>query len=575
MARRARTIRNADGVTPIAQALKTQALRELVDPFSAIYGTHALLSPAYNPTILAKIHEESDAVSSCVQAYVQNVHGFGYTLKFIGDDLKEKESPRAALEYDVITDFCDLPNGEESLTSIREKEGFDYESLGYSTIEAVRDAEGYVALLSYVPAQMVRMTAVEKEAYPVDMRLRRRGQDLEVKVLKNFRRFAQIAASGELIWFREFGDPRPMDRITGSREQVDNPATELIFRNIHFGGLSYGVPRWIGAVLDAVGLRNSSVVNLDLFNNQGIPAFMVLVTNGTLTDESLQELDTFINSMRGLENFNRGVILEANGESQGLNDESRAKVELKFLTDQRKDDIMFEAYRKDARVAIRQVFRLPPLYVGGTDDINRATAQAAMTLAEQQLFGPEREKYDEWFNINIMRRGLLEGGIQFWTFQSQGPRIVGTEDFIAGVKAFSEAGALSVNHAIEMANAAFRMEMSKLPFAWADMPYFVVRELMDKGIPLKGLSDMVEDDPAARALMQIPQQFTGLPPDQNIAPTQGTILNAQGEPVLLWDNDSPLDPIEKELYRKLMLFDKAVTKHRSAQIIVDHHADSI
>ncbi len=74
-------------------------------------------------------------------------------------------------------------------------------------------------------------------------------------------------------------------------------------------------------------------VNYDLFDSQGIPPMMIIVENGTLTDESRDELHRLISGMRGPENFNKVGLLEAIPELQGLDDKGSVRVELKNLTE--------------------------------------------------------------------------------------------------------------------------------------------------------------------------------------------------------------------------------------------------
>lgn len=53
-------------------------------------------------------------------------------------------------------------------------------------------------------------------------------------------------------------------------------------------------------------------------------------------------------------------------------------------------DELFQEYLDNNRKRVQSAFLLPDLYVGYTTDFNRATAQTAQEVTEQQVFQPER-----------------------------------------------------------------------------------------------------------------------------------------------------------------------------------------
>ena len=109
--------------------------------------------------------------------------------------------------------------------------------------------------------------------------------------------------------------------------------------------------------------------------------------------------------------------------------------------------------------------------------IHGNTAKAAQTVAEEQVFVPERVQMDECIN-NLL---LPEFGITKWAFKTKGPRIVGAGDITTAVKTFTDAGAFTVNHMIDRANEAFGLEMSHFDAIWADYPVPYVVELIKSG----------------------------------------------------------------------------------------------
>jgi len=50
------------------------------DPFKGLYGDR-ILEPPYNLDFLAKLPEESNVLSQCIEAMETNIAGFGFTLE--------------------------------------------------------------------------------------------------------------------------------------------------------------------------------------------------------------------------------------------------------------------------------------------------------------------------------------------------------------------------------------------------------------------------------------------------------------------------------------------------------------
>lgn len=470
-----------EDVSPVDGQLFRRAVDDdLLDPYSGIYTEKRLKVPPYPFGNLYKIYEESDVLQSCVDAMRKNVDGFGYQMQFLGDDLKEKDSVASQAELTAATNFFDQVNEDQSITTIRQLVREDVEVLGNGAIEVIRSLDGKIQMLYHLPFRNVRMAALQGLPADVKVKVKRNGKEQEIDVKKYFRRFCQMRPDGQSIrWFKELGDPRMMDALTGDYVTTTPAmtASELWHIKTPFGGMAYGLPRWVGAILSVMGRRQAEFINYDLFETQGIPPMAILVSGGTLTDESLDELEGFVKGMRGAQNWNKLVILEALVEGAGLEDRGTARLELKNLAEYRKEDAMFGKYMDSTEKCIRHRYRLPPLYVGAAETFTHATAKAAQTVAEEQVFIPERAMFDE----TIIRKILPELGITKWTFKTKGPRIVGGDMLTAALTAFSGVGAMSVNHAIDRANEALGLEMSKYKVPWADYPVPFVLEMIKAG----------------------------------------------------------------------------------------------
>ncbi len=346
------------------------------DPFVGLYGSNRLIQPPYSFSKLYNIFEESDILQPCVDAMVQNVDGFGYQMLFSGDDVEQRESSEAQRELQFCEDFFDHVNERQSFIALRKEMRQDYEVLGNGALEVVRNLRGEIAMLYHLPFKSIRLTEVGSRPVKVEVSIRRGGRDQQVQLLKYFRKYAQVTAAGKVRWFKEYGDPRTLDALTGKYIPKGKKATVVASEVWHIkqniGGEAYGLPRWIGSILKVVGMRSADFVNYDLFENQGIPPMAVMLSGGVLSEPSMRELEALVKSARGLERFNRILILEALPEGLGLEDKGTAKIELKNLTEYRKEDQMFGKYSESAEKAIRHSFRIPPLYVGAASSFTHA-----------------------------------------------------------------------------------------------------------------------------------------------------------------------------------------------------------
>jgi len=519
------------------------------DPFLTenYYNQEGLIQPPYGFAKLYQIYEESDVLQGCVDAMQQNVDGFGYGLQFLGDDVKEKDKPEAKTEHQKLENFFDYANEEQSWMTIRKQMREDYEVLGQGALEVVRNLSGAIQLVYYLPMKHLRQAKLDLKPQTVTIAIPRNGKIDYIKVKKYFRRFCQISSSGKkLRWFKSFGDPRPMNALTGVYSVAPRgaAASEVIFVKHAMGGSTYGFPRWIGAIMDAMGRTSASFVNYDLFNSQGIPPMAVMVSNGVLTDDSVKELEAIIRGLRGVEEWNRVMLLESNPQSLGMEDKGSARIELKNLTEYRKEDMMFDTYLTNTERHLRHTFRLPPLYVGATETYTLATSKVSQVIAEEQVFIPERETFDEFINATIVQREL---DCKLWKYHTKGPRIVGAEEVSKSVEVFTKSGAFSVNHSIGMANEAFGLTMSKYNAPWADYPLPLVIKLLEAGLSVQGMEDVAKAPPTPKPIAPAPQKLI----------TQKSLPYYVPEKIIRSDFFSDE---EKVLYKKLLMVQDALER---------------
>jgi len=81
---------------------------------------------------------------------------------------------------------------------------------------------------------------------------------------------------------------------------------------------------------------------------------------------------------------------------------------------------------------------LPPIFVGRSNEYNRATAEASRKLADEQVFDPERRAFDEFVNKTLM----ADMGVIYHDFVSLGANVTDDKDMIEIMKAAERSGGM-------------------------------------------------------------------------------------------------------------------------------------
>lgn len=460
--------------------------QQLLDPFKSEYGDSSdgnefqILEPAYSFYALMRLPDENSMLKQCIAAMATNVDGHGHRLEYIGPE-GEEESAAALAEKANIFDLLNFPNDDYSFQILRDRLRWDYETLGNAYLEIGRDAKGKVVMMSHVPAHTVRLTSRDAQTTEVRVNLPRDGKQTTT-IRKRFRRFVQIVGTRK-VYFKELGDPRRIDPTTGRENpnlRINESATELHHFSLYTPGSPYGLPRWFNQLPAVMGARQAELTNLDFFKENAIPAMLLMVSGGLLTDESLEAIETHFTQARGRGAMNRVAVIEVGGDPANAPESGAMpvpKVELKPLASERQGDALFQEYEKNCSDKIRSAFRLPPLYVGLAQDLTFATAKTSFEVAESQVFTPERQKFDDFVNTRL----LSTYRTKYWRFRSLPPRLASREDVIAALGVFERIGALTPNVTIQLANEFFDLQIRPVGEAWGDYPFSLVTAMVQTG----------------------------------------------------------------------------------------------
>jgi capsid portal protein len=209
--------------------------------------------------------------------------------------------------------------------------------------------------------------------------------------------------------------------------------------------------------------------------------------------------------MRGAENFNRIALLETQANMLGLDDKSNVKLNLINLSAYRATDLMFDGYLKSTSDIIRQAFRLPLLYLGTLDaGTSYSSSYSTIKIAENQVFNPERQIFDDHINKQILWKEL---GCKMWKYRSLGPQVASTEELRLSLKELVSAGALTINNCVDITSELFGLNLSKYNEIWADVPISLLRNQSNNGtFQLKEITNSNPKTGGQQQQVQLPSE---------------------------------------------------------------------
>lgn len=479
-----------------------------------VFLNYGAIVPPYDPRQLSSMFEKSTALRPNVDAYKTNIEGFGHRLeptidldaedaddkiadailltKIADDDpfptapANEVAGVRLTLEAEMrleklrLEQFFKNCGGSISFIELRERTRQELEVTGNAFWEILRDGRGRPVRIELVPAPSMRLMRAELKYTDVTEARRVSPTALRQYVVKKrLRRYVQVLFGQFIAYFKELDDPRIVSSRTGRvyatpdalrrNEPGVPPATEILHFRIHSPLTAYGVPRWVGATLAVLGSRASEEVNVTYFDNKAVPPMAILVSGGSLAKGAADRITTYIrDNIKGRDNFHAVLVLEAEpaqGAISGANG-SRVRIEIKNLMESQNTDGLFQQYDANNTEKVGNQFRLPKLLRGDMKDFNRATADAALDYAEQQVFAPERNKVDHLINRRLMT--LLDS--RFYEFVSNGVQTKDQPELATMIRAHVHEGILTPNEGRELSADVFKKTFKKLDHPWADQP---------------------------------------------------------------------------------------------------------
>lgn len=453
-------------------------------PFESLVdggGAH-ILPPPYTPERVSKVIEQSNILPQCIDCMVTNIAMYGYEV-VPAPGYTEHNYDEA--EYSLLSSFVTQANTVQSMMEVSEARTRDYERIGYSYLEVIRNIAGKVTMVKHAPSYNTRMTGRTSDPQVIKERIKRGDTYLEVRTIKRFRKFIQMVGN-QKVYFKEFGDPRDMNFQTGDYATQENPvpkdlrATEILHEK-QTSDDPYGVPRWISQLPGILGSRESEEVNLRYFEDNTVPPMIISVSGGRLTAQSFRNLEDLLQRRAvGKDRQHKILLLEAIAESVDLEGASSVSFKIDKLADARQSDGLFSEYDKYNADKVRSAFRLPPVLIGSAENHTYATANTSAFIAEMQVFLPERMKHDAFLNANLINHpaGL---GLKTVQLKSNAPPLTNPEKLVQAFTAFNVMGAITPRDAVDLCNDVTQVKLNQYPEEgeedyepWMDKPSYLL-----------------------------------------------------------------------------------------------------
>lgn len=412
---------------------------------------------------LKRLVDNSTILPQCINAYKTNIAGYGIGIKYRDGD--QEDTPEAEAEWGALQDILNLFTLDMDTKELFEHVVEARETYGIAYVEVIRSREGKVVQLDFVEdVPSVRMSC---RMFQGEAGYWYKGKTVTRR--KMFRKYRQMV-NGKTVYFREFGDRRVMDKETGEYVKnltLDRQANELLAFPI--GSAPYGTVRWVGQILGCDGARRAEFLNNNYFRSGRHMPLAIVVKNGTLTDSSLEKLRQYLSEVQGEKGQHKFLLLEAEGTEQDFDGAKACDIELKPLADILQKDELFQDYIENNRKRVQSAFNLPDLYVGYSQEYNRATAQASIEVTEKQVFQPLRRSL-AWMVTNLL---LNDYELKFCEVEFLQPDVTNIEDLYKLLVIAEKAGGLTPNKAKQIAYDAIGEKSDDYDGDWGDTPLAV------------------------------------------------------------------------------------------------------
>ena len=333
---------------------------------------------------------------------------------------------------------------------------------------------------------------------------------------RHFRRLRVQLANGRYRWFKEYGDWRAMDAMTGKYSTGNRytpstqpgkpgtykagalpkkavPAGEIMTWRTPFPGLyPYGWSGW-HSELKSSAAANEHIDLILAYLKSGLHSVILAASNRPFEDASahaaVEKIDELGRGRKGLAALITLALVP--GDSSGTaaqmpnfgNDASadRGRLVLHELTTKLPTELLQEnGLQTSLATRFSESERIPALLLGRSDSYNFATASAAWSVVNRLRFGPHHEEREAFLD-----RILIEMGITFWRIKIVSPEWDEKEPISGVTSVTGQLGGVSINQAMQLFSDTVGADFDPREEWWGNVPMPFVSSILtsiDPGI---------------------------------------------------------------------------------------------
>jgi len=300
----------------------------------------------------------------------------------LGWSLRPKTDKPNEVNKERVETFFKNCNPDGTFRSLLYKAQFDFEAIGWMAVEVLRDGNGRAGGLAHVPAQEVRR---HKED-PI---------------------YCQMQGGQAVAWFKRLGEKKEYDRDNGEVLEGVDPnkrANDMIFITGYSPRSSYyGQPPAISCLRALVGDVYAQEYNLAFFKSSAEPAYMVIVEGGDLAQETIDELISYVSSLK--QNPHRVMTMS-------LPPGVTVRFEKIGPTER---DASFEQFEERNQRKILAAHKVPPYRLGiaETGTLGGSVAADTTEIYKASVIKPRQEELEKELD-RVIEMGL---GVKDWGFK--------------------------------------------------------------------------------------------------------------------------------------------------------------
>ena len=234
-----------------------------------------IVEPPLSMSELALLPEYSTELTQITQKIATGINGFGWRItphEGLTNELKEKFKEQIAKEHEHLTSLFEHPNPKETFTGLSKQMQIEKKTTGNSYWELVpaTTAPRLYSCINRINSGTIRITKADRSFTRMPVKFLKQDFSLGIKFFPvKFRRFVQIV-NRKKVYFKEFGDPRIIDRRTGevSDEKLSSKyrANELLhWLTPSLRNTPYGMPEYTGNIISIKGSRQAGETNILVF----------------------------------------------------------------------------------------------------------------------------------------------------------------------------------------------------------------------------------------------------------------------------------------------------------------------